>query len=139
MRINLKKYPKNEGLEAVHLTLTERLPPHVVAPCMLSCQYRLRAYDHYYLLELISEGEITLLCQRCLDSFSLPYHEESLLAICDSEATAEKLMSLYETMVETSHQIDLVDIVTDELHLSLPEMHAEVSLCNPQVAKRILG
>lgn len=63
---------------------------------------------------------LTLVCQRCLESFKLPIESEFLLGVVTHETFAETLPEPYEPLVVGDEPISLKEIVEDELILALP-------------------
>lgn len=117
----------------VQLKLSERLPAHIVSDCILDCEYLVQQRPDYYLLKLDVSGMLTIQCQRCMDVLTYPYDNHTELAICRDEATAERLMDQYECITLSKNEVDLVSIVTDELHLYTPEKHAELIECTGKI------
>ncbi|KTD36261.1 metal-binding protein [Legionella nautarum] len=137
MLINLKTYSAKEGLQQVKIELDERLPARVASPCVVNCQFDVKALTDYYLLTLRSEAIITISCQRCLDEFSHHYVNQTELAVCHSEQMAEKMLGQYESIVSEHNEVDLVELLTDELHLYAPEFHPSTKECDNQASKFI--
>jgi uncharacterized protein len=137
MKISLKAKEKESGIQKVTLDLTARLPAHISKVNPVVCEYEVTAQDNYYLVRMKVNGELELLCQRCLQNFSYPYQSEMEIAVCESDSMAEKLLERFETIVERSFIIDLEEIVTDELYLSVPERHVNEEDCDKEVSKYI--
>lgn len=130
MMICLKTASNQSAPTRVQLKLSERLPYYIVSDCTLDCEYLVQQFPNYYLLRLNVSGDLTIQCQRCLAPFTHFYENHTELAICRDDVTAENLMEQYECIVASQNEIDLVTIVTDELHLYAPEKHAELIECN---------
>ncbi len=126
MKICLKTQAKQAGHEQVTITIQERLPRHVESVGPLTCQYQLESVDQYYLLTLRVSGELDIVCQRCAGLFRHEHVNETNLAVCANDTIAERLMEHFECIVACNNQIDLVEIVTDDLHLFLPEKHIDM-------------
>ncbi|STX28972.1 metal-binding, possibly nucleic acid-binding protein [Legionella beliardensis] len=137
MLIDLKTCAKTAEPESVQLELTERMPSRVAPPCLLSCSYAAKAMTNYFLLTLNVSGDITIECQRCLTQFLYNYNNSTTLAICDNDAQAEKLMDEYECIVTKNSLVNLVELITDELHLCSPEYHSDITKCDAEVSKFI--
>lgn len=137
MLINLKTCALNTRSEPVTLTISKRLPANIEAPCTLVCEFQVQSVDNYFLLNLKVEGELTIICQRCLHTFNHHYANSSTLAVCDTDETAERLLPEYESIVATNNQVDLVELLSDELYLYSPEMHPEISQCDRGVEQYI--
>ena len=65
-------------------------------------------------------AELGLLCQRCMEPMRLQVNVPMQLAIVDSEERADALPDDYEPLVVTGDSSSLLEIVEDELILSLP-------------------
>jgi uncharacterized protein len=137
MLINLRSCALRAQLERVSLEITKRLPANIEPPCSLVCEFQVQAVDHYFLLTLKVEGDITIICQRCLHSFQHHYLNSSVLAVCQTDELAEQMLSQYETIVSKNNELDLVEIVSDELYLYSPELHPDISQCDHDVDKYI--
>ncbi|KTC92919.1 MULTISPECIES: YceD family protein [Legionella] len=137
MLINLKTYSVKEGPQQVKIELDQRLPARVGSPCVVNCKFDVKAFDNYYLLTLRAEAMITINCQRCFDEFSHHYVNQTELAVCNTDEMAEKMLEQYESIVSEHNQVDLVDLVTDELHLYAPEFHSSTKECDNEASKFI--
>lgn len=129
MMICLKTASNQSAPTRVQLKLSERLPYYIVSDCTLDCEYLVQRFPNYYLLRLNVSGELSIQCQRCLENFTYPYENQTEVAICRDDLTAESLMEQYECIVAPQNELDLVPIVTDELYLYAPEKHAELIDC----------
>lgn len=65
---------------------------------------------------------LTLECQRCLGAMDFPVEAELNLAMVESPAEAERLPETYDPMMIEEPRIRLLDIVEDELLLSIPQI-----------------
>lgn len=139
MKICLKTHAKQTGSRTIVLRIEERKPARVSSPCELTCVFHVEDYKDYYVLTLDVSGLIEIACQRCLADFQLDYTHQTSLAVCSSDETAETLMTRYECIVVHDDQVDLMDIVTDELHLFLPEKHADFAQCDREISAWIGG
>lgn len=133
MNICLKTQAKQDGPGHADIHITARLPMYVRAPGQISCLYHVNNMDDYYLLMLDSTGDLTVVCQRCNQPFTYHYRHQTELAICDSDRMAEQLLAQMEAVVIKQFKIDLVEIITDDLHLFVPEKHDDINLCHPGV------
>jgi uncharacterized protein len=134
MMICLKTASNQSAPTRVQLKLSERLPSFIVSDCTLDCEYLVQQFPDYYLLKLDVSGMLTIQCQRCMGVFIYPYDNHTVLAICRDEVTAENLMEQYECIASSENEVDLVSIVTDELHLYAPEKHAELIECTSKMS-----
>lgn len=112
----------------IQLTLQERLPFFVQGNCALNCEFQVDRKSDYYLLSSVVQGTVPVVCQSCLSEFDYSYYQKHELAICSDDSRAEKLMTSLDCMVTPNDEIDLLAIVTDDLHLFCPERHGDCSL-----------
>jgi uncharacterized protein len=66
------------------------------------------------------QAEVTLQCQRCLETMRYPIDSEFLLGLVRSDREAENLPSHYEPLQVDDEPLFLRDIIEDELLLALP-------------------
>lgn len=123
----------------VALNITERLPAHISPPCLVSLTFSLQKQDDYFLLALKTEASLNIICQRCAETFQIPYQNETELAICDNEVRAESLLPFYECMVSGKDELELEAIIADELHLYSPQFHPDTENCDKIVQQYISG
>jgi uncharacterized protein len=133
MNICLKTAAAHSASQQVSITVSERLPYHIVSDCTLNCDYFVRAFADYYVLTLEVSGIIPIHCLRCLEVFKYNYSNHTELALCRDEAMAENLMESYECIVCNQDEADLACILTDELHLYVPEKHPDLIDCNHEI------
>ena len=131
MNICLNTQAKQGSPGHADIDITERLPVYVRAPGHINCRYQVKKLDNYYLLIVDSTGDLTVVCQRCNQLFNYHYHHKTELAICDSDSMAEQLLEQMESVVIKNFKINLVDVLTDDLHLFVPEKHDDINLCHP--------
>lgn len=134
MKICLKTYAKQAGSQTVVIRVQERKPERVNSPCELTCVFKVEACSDYYLLTLNVSATLEIACLRCLGGFQHEHTNLTQLAICANEEIAESLMASFECIVVNNYQIDLIDIVTDELHLFLPEKHQDIEECDREMS-----
>ena len=134
MKICLKTYAKQAGSQTVVIHVQDRKPERVNSTCELTCVFKVEACSDYYLLTLSVSANLEIACQRCLGEFHHEHINQTQLAVCANEEMAESLMESFECIVVNNYQIDLVDIVTDELHLFLPEKHQEIDGCDREMS-----
>ncbi|KTD50739.1 YceD family protein [Legionella quateirensis] len=128
-----------QGQQTQKLTVTERLPSFINGPCQLTVTYSIEAKDDYYLIHMQTAGELVIVCQRCLCEFSSQYANQTTIAVCRSEERAEQILELYECIVSSNWQVDLVELVIDELHLYAPQFHAEIEDCGSEINEILTG
>lgn len=134
MNICLKSLARQNAPQHANITLQARLPEYIRAPCELSCDYYAVSYNTYYLLMLDIVGRLSLTCQRCLKPFYYDYKNNTKLAVCGNDSMAEILLEQYECVVSADYHVDLIDILTDDLYLFLPEKHLNSSDCDTAVS-----
>ncbi len=139
MKICLKTYAKQHGLQHIAMTLQERLPERVSGPCELTCDFQVVNHGDYYLLTLYITGKLAINCQRCLHIFQDDFYNESQLAVCVNDSVAETLMEHFDCVVASDHQVDLVELLTDELYLFSPEKHRNPMDCHSEIFQWIGG
>ncbi|HEX9802021.1 MAG TPA: YceD family protein [Gammaproteobacteria bacterium] len=66
------------------------------------------------------QAEVSLECQRCLETLRFPIDGEFSLAMVRSTVEAEALPSHYEPLLVEGEPLFLRDIIEDELLLALP-------------------
>ncbi|MBU1224572.1 MAG: DUF177 domain-containing protein [Gammaproteobacteria bacterium] len=79
-------------------------------------------------LQLTVSGDVQLTCQRCLGSMPYKVDVERTLYLARNEAEMERLDALPDSdAIQAGEILNLVDLVEDEVLLSLPlaTMHAE--------------
>ncbi len=137
MKICLKTLARQSNSQTAVLHVQERKPERAGAPCELTCVYKVENCSDYYLLTLEVSGMVEITCQRCLGAFHHDYLNQSNLAVCKDDDVAESLSARFECIVENHDKIDLMDIVSDELHLFLPERHLDIAGCDPETSRLI--
>jgi uncharacterized protein len=75
-------------------------------------------------LTMSVEGEVSLLCQRCLSPYRQPVASETVLVMARDEADADNTEATLDDdsidVIVGSASMDLLQLVEDELLLSLP-------------------
>jgi len=79
-----------------------------------------RDEEHRYLLNLAIEAEITVICQRCLDSMLTHLSSASTLAVVWTDEEAAQLPKHLDPLIVNESTFSVWQIVEDELILSLP-------------------
>ena len=115
------------------LIITERLPDFLPAPCTVTVLFQVEAKDDFYLINLHVKGELHIVCQRCLSEFVHPYDNQTVIAVCRSEERANQLLEQYECIVSSNCQVALDDLVSDELHLYVPQFHPDLNDCDSEI------
>ena len=80
----------------------------------------------------ILDGEIRLVCQRCLRSLAYPLQLEFSLGILTREAEIDLLPEGYEPLLASGEPLDTVEVIEDEVLLVIPTvpMHAGDRTCD---------
>lgn len=126
MPFNLS-YPCSESMALV--LDNKRMPSHVESIGVVHCQYELIKQPDHYQLKLMTQCELTLCCQRCMDSFNYEYQNKTEIGLCDSDKIAEKIMESLDPVVLKGATIPFETLILDELHLYLPLFHQHENLC----------
>lgn len=138
MRIFLPHLAKIQGSQQADFKIEERLPEQVSSACVLHCDYQATRVDStYFILSIKVATDVEITCYRCLKSFIHPYQHTFELAVCDDEKLAESLMSHYECITSDTYWINMIDILTDDLHLNCPAKHLEIAQCDQDVKRLI--
>lgn len=133
ININLKTSVKLLKPQQVRVTLSERLPLHIVSDCELCCDYFVKQTPDYTLLTLDVTGILPICCMRCCEIFQFNYENHTEIALCRDEETAESWMDTYDCIVYNQDEVDLIPILTDELHLYAPEKHPNPIDCHSKI------
>lgn len=133
MMICLKTQAKQASEQRIAVLLHDRLPSKVSSPVELMCVFKVEAGSDHYLFCYVVSGCVEMTCQRCLGAFQYDYTNHTSLAVCSREDRAEALMAYMDCIVAHDNQISLVDILTDELHLFLPEKHENENECDVEI------
>lgn len=80
-------------------------------------------------------GEVFMTCQRCLEPMAVAVDNQFELGIVWSEDDAQRLPSSLDPLIVGEELVDLADIVSEELILSLPF----VSYHQEQDCKQVVG
>lgn len=77
-----------------------------------------------------AKGRVHMTCQRCLEPVQVDVRAEFNLAIAFSEERAMQLPRYYDPLIVEDEEIELLDVVEEELILSLPLVpyHADCSV-----------
>ncbi len=72
------------------------------------------------------EARLQLECQRCLEPMPYELERDFTLGVVSDEASADRLPAAYDPLVDNGQPVSTLDVVEDELILSLPlvPMHA---------------
>ena len=75
-------------------------------------------------------GKVHMTCQRCLEPVEVDVQAEFNLAIAFNEEKAKQLPRYYDSLIVEDEEIELLQIVEEELILSLPIVpyHADCSI-----------
>ena len=67
-------------------------------------------------------GNLSLVCQRCLDMMSLPIDSAVDVVFVSNDEKAQSLQGGYETYLVENSRILLNDLIEDEVLLSIPQL-----------------
>jgi large subunit ribosomal protein L32 len=81
--------------------------------------------DDSILMTLAIDGDMTVLCKRCLGPFPYKWSSRSILALDEEDVINEDSSDLDYERVLIGHDgsFNLIDVVIDEIILGLPEYH----------------
>jgi len=65
-------------------------------------------------------GEVVLICQRCLEPMAVPIAIEMALGIVGSDDEAKRLPEHYEPLVTGGKPLAIAELIEDEILLALP-------------------
>jgi len=65
-------------------------------------------------------GEVVLICQRCLEPMAVPIAIEMALGIVGSDDEAKRLPEHYEPLVTGGKSLAIAELIEDEILLALP-------------------
>ena len=120
---SLKVLSKQAHPMEISLEVKDRLPYYITSPCTLTCEVAVKQEHRYYVLHLQCSGQLEINCQRCLQNFNYSYTHINELAICQNDEMAAQMMATMDSMVQTDDELNLLEIVTDDLHLFSPDKH----------------
>jgi len=130
MLINLKTCAYSSDAQTISISIQERLPDNVSEASHMTCKYTVKDEQTYHLLVLDVRAELTMLCQRCLHTYKFDYIHQTVLAVCATDELADRLMSSYDTITVEKQEVDLLMVLTDDLHLNTPLNHPNREDCD---------
>ncbi|KGP63923.1 metal-binding protein [Legionella norrlandica] len=136
--IHLQELAK-QGQQESEVALSERLPSFIRPVCHLKAIYHVEAKEDVYLIHLNVQGNLSIICQRCMDDFTVGYENSTVIAVCRNDERAEQLLSQYECVVSSNWQVDLNELIIDELHLYAPQFHSDFNECNSEINEILTG
>lgn len=80
----------------------------------------LRDEENRYLVRVCVSAEVTLLCQRCLETMPSRLSSDNTLAVVWTDDQAARLPRHLDPLLVPGEECDLWDLVEDELILALP-------------------
>lgn len=88
-----------------------------------------------YLAQVVTDSEVTVTCQRCLQPMPVQLHTDSTLAVVWTDEQARHLPASLEPVIATGEECSLRELVEDELILALPPFsYHEQADCNTVLA-----
>jgi uncharacterized protein len=129
MNICLHNAANRDDAQDVTLQITERLPEWIASAPEITCRYQVKKEGRVHVLHFTASGVLVICCQRCLQSVDYSYTHAHELAVCANEEDAEHFMSVYDCVVGEQGEINLLEVLTDELLLSAPQIPHAVSDC----------
>jgi len=137
MHANIMIIALNTAAGPQHITLeiNERLPAWIRSPCEITCQYEVKAAGNMHLLRFTASGVFAIVCQRCLQSIDYAYTQAHEVAVCAHERDMLSLMTEYDCVVGEQGEVDLRELLTDELVMSLPQIPHAIEDCTFDLAQ----
>lgn len=135
MFIDVKKMALEAKVLEGEMILSERLPAHVLNSVMMHYKIDVLPLERMYLLSIQEKADISAQCQRCSESMSIHFYNESQVSICEKEAMCEKYYAQYDVILAPDAKVSLEELLTDNLHLHLPQMHENIEECSKIHAK----
>lgn len=78
------------------------------------------------------EADLSVYCQRCLESMIVSVRQLVQLGLVDSEEQAQNLPERLEPLMVVDDTVDLYELVADELLLALPIVSSHAEPCGEQ-------
>ncbi len=129
MKLNIQKCQLLEKNGPFIVSITERLPYYIEKVDDVEFYYIVERFKEFYLLTLDLNACVKIQCQRCMHDFDYQYKNVTKIAVCKSEDVADRMMAEYEPLVSLTNEVDLIEIITDDLHLFCPEIHDNLDKC----------
>ena len=84
------------------------------------------------LLDLLIDGELNLICQRCMEPYRFHVEQQAALALLESDSTEQAAPEGYEPYEMPEARINPAILIEDELIMALPlsPRHESRDLCN---------
>ncbi len=88
-----------------------------------------------YLVQVVTDSEVTVTCQRCLQPMPAQLHTDSTLAVVWTDEQARHLPAWLDPVIVAEEEYSLRELVEDELILALPPFsYHEQADCNTVLA-----
>lgn len=96
--------------------------------------------DQKVCVDLKLNGDLVLLCQRCLEKMPYSMALQVQLSPCHDEETASEIPDYYEPLLLQEGSFNVVDMLEQEVLLALPLVptHADEN-CLPEVYRAVLS
>lgn len=119
------------------LLISEYRPGFLPHPSEVEATYEVEDKIDYFLIRLSVRGDLIVLCQRCMQEFTLAYDNSTVIAVCPTEERAERIQAQYDCIVANKGTVVLEDIVRDDLHLYLPPSHPDSNDCDKEALQNL--
>ncbi len=91
----------------------------------------------FMVAQVALQGQLELICQRCMGPMPLPIETSSPVLLIESEAEAEAAPVEWETYLAAEGRLSLAALAAEELLLALPvvPLHADASACEASAGR----
>lgn len=123
-------------------TFFELIGNDEIANNNLRVDLELEMQERMMILNFLIKGEITVICDRCLDNLEIPINKQSVLYI---KFGRERIEEDDDVLVipETDYEINISDLINEYVTLSIPlkKVHGEdengKSICNTEITEKL--
>lgn len=139
MQLCLKALAARHEPQSFAIVLDDRLPQQLSSPCLLEGQIAASVEKDGYRITLSVQSALTVMCLRCLASYQMAYKRSAVLHAYFDERMATQRMGEEEVIVLDSTTLHLSDILTDDLHLFVPDRHIDHTSCDTMITQWIIS
>jgi uncharacterized protein len=93
----------------------------------------------FMVAQVALQGQLELICQRCMAPMPVPIETSSPVLLIESEADAEAAPVEWETYLAAEGRLSLAALAAEELLLALPvvPLHADSSACEASAGRSV--
>jgi uncharacterized metal-binding protein YceD (DUF177 family) len=107
----------------------ERVPYHVTILEPIDVALTIKKEAYFYKLYFSYQANISVCCQRCLESFDTTFKRTNEFAISDKLSDVDELFKTQEALLMTNDGINTEDILVDDFILYAPIFHENEEEC----------